>query len=102
MGARGRHSVLDRWPARALAAAVVLACLAAMAYIARDRLFPSSQDVAGEGLNPDFVACRDQRLGEVRQMREDGLITADQLETFTARAIGYCADRFPPDAGGPG
>lgn len=98
MAGRRERAVLDRWPARAAAGLIVLLCLAAMAYLARDRLFPP-EDPAAAGLNPAFVDCRDGRLAEVSRMREEGLITPEQQEAFAERAVGYCADRFPPQGG---
>lgn len=95
MADRRARAVVDRWPARAAAGLIALLCLAAIAYIARDRLFPPEYPAAA-GLNPAFVECRDGRLAEASRMREEGLITAGQQETFAERAVGYCADRFPP------
>jgi hypothetical protein len=94
--AAGR-SFLDGAAARLVALCVALAAGAGVAYYHRNDLFPP-EPKAGPALNPQFVACRDERVGQVEKMRTDGVIGDEQLETFKARAVAFCTDRFPPDA----
>lgn len=63
----------------------------------RHDLLPKPVPVANAGLNPEFVACRDQRVGQVDKMRTDGVIGDAQVEIFMERAMAFCADQFPPD-----
>jgi len=79
-----------------VAVVVVLACVAGLAYLHRGDLLPAAED-DDAGLNPEFVACRTERLGDIDKMRDDGLIDDAQEEQFAARALAYCTSRFPPE-----
>jgi len=46
--------------------------------------------------NPELDACLAQRVGDVDQMREDGVITSAQYDAFKARAEAFCTAQFPP------
>jgi hypothetical protein len=96
-GDRARRSFLDTAAARVLALAVILAAGALIAVYHRDDLLPKPVPAANSGLNPEFVACRDQRIGQVDKMRSDGVIGDAQVEIFKERAMAYCAAQFPPD-----
>lgn len=95
MSTASRHT---GFAGRIVAALVALACIAAIAWLNRAWLWPRQ---AGEeaGLNPQFVACRDKRLGDVAAMRDKGVISQTQYSDFSKRAIALCAGRFPPHAG---
>lgn len=92
----GTRSLLDGRGARLVALVVLLASAALIAYHHRADLLPAAP-VAEAGLNPEFVACRDERVGQVEKMRSDGIIGDAQFETFRDRALAFCTDQFPPD-----
>ncbi len=48
------------------------------------------------GLNPDFIKCRDERVGQVEKMRSEGVVGDDKFAEFKDRAIATCAGQFPP------
>ncbi len=76
---------------------VALVCLAALVWLNRSVFIPEAKKPDEEaGLNPAFVACRDQRVAEVSAMRADGLIDDKQFESFKTRAMETCAGQFPP------
>ena len=82
---------------RLVAVAVILGASAMIAYHHRDDLFPPEK-AAEAGLNPEFVKCRDERTAQVRKMKSEGLISDQQVSTFTERAVAFCTSQFPPDA----
>jgi hypothetical protein len=94
---RGRPGFLDTAAARVLALAVAMAAAAVIAFYHRADLLPKPAPGADAGLNPQFVACRDERVGQVDRMRSDGVIGDAQVEIFKERAIAFCAAQFPPD-----
>lgn len=96
-GAGKGQSVLDSGLMRLLALAVLLSAAALVAFYHRADLFPAAGPAADAGINPHFVACRDQRLGQVDTMRSDGLIDDAKVGIFRERALAYCAAQFPPD-----
>lgn len=83
--------------ARLAALVVIILCLAILAFYHRNDLLPAPKQVE-EGLNPEFVKCRDERTAQVTKMRTEGLIGDEQVAAFTERALAYCASTFPPDA----
>jgi len=94
---RNRRSPTSRESrgARAAAVLVIVGCLAALAYLNRDTITTARQPPA-PALNPEFVACREARTGQVEKMRADGVINETQFAQFMARAIDTCAGQFPP------
>lgn len=97
MARREKH-FLDGPGARLGAVVVIAACAAALAYIHRADLFPRETAGGKAELNPAFVECRNERTAQVRRMLEEGTISRTQFESFSERAVGFCAARFPPDA----
>jgi hypothetical protein len=83
-----RRHVLDRPVARVVAAVVCLGCVAALASIERDRLWPG---VAG-GIAADdrFGRCFAERAAQIDQMQSEGLIEAAQAGLFKTRAEAMC------------
>ncbi|MBO6758843.1 MAG: hypothetical protein JJ902_21110 [Roseibium sp.] len=55
----------------------------------------STTESAGTG-NPELDACLAQRVGDVDQMRADGVINDSQYDTFRGRAVSFCEAQFPP------
>jgi hypothetical protein len=98
MTGRGGVHFLDRPAARFVAGLVALLALAAIGYLSRERLFETGRAPAAAAANPEFILCRDQRLGHVRQMLQEGVIDEQKLEEFSQRAISYCAAQFPPES----
>ncbi|MGI9465219.1 MAG: hypothetical protein ACR2OM_14845 [Aestuariivirgaceae bacterium] len=87
---------LDGMIVKYLAGAVIVACVGLLAYLNRDRLVDRPA-VETAGLNPEFVKCRDVRVGQVEKMLADGVIGQDKLAAFKERAIATCAGQFPPE-----
>jgi len=84
------------WAGKLAAAVIAVLCIAAMIYLNRATLFPSDNKQE-PGLNPAYVECRDKRIGTVRKMRDEGVISKEQFNQFSARAEALCASQFPPD-----
>ncbi len=92
-----RESALDGFAARLTAGLIALAAAALLIWINWDRFVPPPEDAAADAsLNPRYVACRDQRLGDVTKMNDDGVITNQQFQQFSERALATCAGQFPP------
>ncbi|MFD1694689.1 hypothetical protein [Roseibium aestuarii] len=98
-------SSVPLWP-RLAAVAIALACLALMGWIGRDDVpFLKSlrAQVTGESPapaatgNPELDACLAKRLGDVEQMKLDGVIAPAQEELFRSRAVSFCETQFPRD-----
>ncbi|MEM7428716.1 MAG: hypothetical protein AAF441_21710 [Pseudomonadota bacterium] len=88
---------IDGNGARAVAGVVAIGAAALLVWLNWHVLVPpppKEQDDAG--LNPEFVACRDQRLTTVTKMKQDGVINDQQFGQFRERAIATCAGQFPP------
>jgi hypothetical protein len=85
MAARVRRHFLDRPAARVLAAAVCLGCVAALAWIERERIWPTRN----VGDDP-FARCFAERAAQIDRMRTDGLIQEAQAELFRTRAEAMC------------
>jgi hypothetical protein len=94
---RERPGFLDSAAARVLALVVAMAAAAVIAFYHRADFLPKPVPAGDSGLNPQFVACRDERVGQVDRMRSDGVIGDAQVEIFKERAVAFCAARFPPD-----
>lgn len=98
-------SVRDRKPgfadsraARVIALAVFALCLAALGYLHRNDLFPAEPADTVAQANPQFIACRGERVGHVDTMLAEGVIDHARHQQFKERAIAYCAAQFPPGA----
>jgi hypothetical protein len=88
-----RH-FLDRPIARVLAAVVCLGCVAALAYLERERWWQA----APEGTEGPFARCFAERAGQIERMLADGLIQPAQAELFRTRAEAMC--RAETEGGG--
>lgn len=84
---------------RAVAVVVFALCVAALVYVHRDDLLPAEAPELEEGLNPEFVKCRDERKGHVEKMLADGVIDQAKRDQFVERAVAMCASQFPPGGG---
>jgi hypothetical protein len=95
--AQPRRHFLDRPSARVLAGVVCLGCVAALAWLERERFWPNP------GATDDpFTRCFAERAAQIDQMRTDGLIQAAQAELFKTRAEAMCrAETAGPGAGTP-
>ncbi|MBA5775826.1 hypothetical protein H2509_01655 [Stappia sp. F7233] len=101
-------SPLDRWPARIAAVLIAVAGLALMGWLGRDELSRGTLAFSGGGTpvagsavdsapaNPRLDACLSERVGAVDKMREEGIVTPAQYDTFRARAVAFCEAEFPP------
>jgi len=95
-----RRNVLDRPIARVVAAVVCLGCVAALAWLERERLWPGA--ASRTAADDPFVRCFAERAAQIDQMLSDGLIEAAQAELFKTRAEAMCrAETQEPDAGMP-
>lgn len=96
MSSASNTSFLDGMVMRILAGVVIVACVGALAYLNRDKLV-DRPDGEAVSLNPEFVKCRDTRVGHVEKMLADGVIKQGKLAVFKKRAIEACAGQFPPE-----
>ena len=64
--ARMRRHFLDRPAARVLAAAVCLGCVAALAWLERDRIWPTRS-----AANDPFARCFAERAAQIDRMRAE-------------------------------
>jgi hypothetical protein len=97
MAVQVRRHFLDRPAARVLAAAVCLACLATLAWLERERFWPTQNP----GDDP-FARCFAERAAQIDRMRTDGLIEVAQAELFKTRAEAMCwAETAGAGAGAP-
>jgi hypothetical protein len=95
------RSFLDRPLARGLAGVLFVACVAALAWLERDRLFPPE---GGAAADDPVAACFAARAAEIDGMVAEGLIKAPQAELFKTRAEALCratAGGAAPDPGRP-
>ena len=56
---------------------------------------PESSSQASIDQNPGLAACLEQRIGDVDQMKKDGLLSEDKYASFRARAEQLCAQQNP-------
>ena len=83
-----RRPFLDRPIARALAGLVFLACVAALVYLERERLW---QVAADQSAADDPVArCFAERAAEIDRMVAENAIDQAQAELFKTRAEAMC------------
>jgi hypothetical protein len=96
MAQASRRPFLDRPIARVLAAVVLVGCVAALVYIERERLWPTT---AGESAADDpFARCFAERAAQIEKMQDEDLIQPAQAELFKTRAEAMCR----AEAQGPG
>lgn len=81
---------------RIAALVIFVLCIAALGYIHGGDLFADPQQDAAADLNPEFVECRDKRVGHVTKMLADRVIDQVRHDQFVERAIAFCASKFPP------
>ncbi|MGI9371664.1 MAG: hypothetical protein ACR2OJ_04150 [Hyphomicrobiales bacterium] len=81
---------------KVIAALIALACIAGLVALNKQTLFPNSQLTSSAGSNPEYIKCRDQRLGDVEKMKKDGIIDEAKVAQFTSRALAMCGAQFPP------
>jgi hypothetical protein len=93
------RSFLDRPLARGLAGVLFVACVAALAWLERDRLFPPEGAAAADD---PVAACFAERAAEIDGMVAEGLIEAPQAELFKTRAEAMCRATAGGAAPGPG
>ncbi|WP_119461914.1 hypothetical protein [Rhodospirillaceae bacterium SYSU D60014] len=92
---------LDRPAARVLALLCFALCVALLAYIHRDDLFPRAvPETAGNDL---FARCFAERAAGIDKMRAEGVIDESQEALFKSRAEALCRaqtqeDGLPPGA----
>jgi hypothetical protein len=87
MAPRTHPHLLDRPVARVLAAVVCLGCIAALAYLERERWWQVAPESAADD---PFARCFAERAGQIDQMLAEGLIQAAQAELFKTRAEAMC------------
>jgi hypothetical protein len=95
MKTTGGRPILDGLSGRLIALAVFVGCLATLAYLYRDTLFPPAAERAAEGNDPFFHCFADSTL-KIDKMVADGLVTGAQARLFRNRAEARCraeADR---------
>jgi hypothetical protein len=98
--AEARRHFLDRPSARVVAAAVCLGCVAALAWLERERFWPSARGDAGA--DDPFADCFADRAAQIDRMQMEGMIEAAQAELFKTRAEAMCrAETAGPDTGAP-
>lgn len=93
----GKQSFVDGNGARVVAGLIALAAAGLLIWINWHLIVPPPPKEDDDAkLNPEFVACRDQRLTTVNKMKDDGVINDQQFQQFKERAIATCAGQFPP------
>ena len=97
--ARTPRPFLDRPIARVLAAAVFLGCIAALAWLERERLWPGAPGATAA--DDRFLRCLAERSGQIDQMLAEGLIQAAQAELFKTRAEAMCRAETQDPGGRP-
>jgi hypothetical protein len=83
-----RRSFLDRPIARVLAAVVFLGCVAALAYIERERLWQGTADQSAA--DDPFARCFAERAAEIDRMVAENAIDQAQADLFKTRAEAMC------------
>jgi len=81
------RAFLDRPIARGLALLVLLACLAGLAWLERERWLPSESSAAADD---PAALCFAERAAEIDGMLAEGVIQAQQAEAFKSRAEAMC------------
>jgi hypothetical protein len=83
-----RRPPLDRPMARVLAAVVFLACVAALVYLERERLWQAAADQSAA--DDPFGRCFAERAAEIDRMVAENLIEEAQAALFKTRAEAMC------------
>jgi hypothetical protein len=83
-----RAAFLDRPVARLVALAVLLACVAALAWLHRADLFPAR--FAQQAADDPFALCFAGRAAEIDRMVSEGLIDQARATLFKTRAEAMC------------
>jgi hypothetical protein len=91
MASEPRLAFLDRPVARGLAFLVFLACVAAVVWLERGRLFPP-EVAAGDPV----ARCVAERSAQIDELVTKGRIQAGQAELFKSRARDMCANAGQP------
>jgi hypothetical protein len=99
VASRHAPAALDRPLARGLAAVVFVACLVLLAWLERERLFPSEARVAADD---PVQRCIAERAAGIEDMLAEGVIEASQAELFKARAAAMCQDTVGNGGAAPG
>jgi hypothetical protein len=95
-----RRHFLDRAAARVLAAVICLGCFATLAWLERERFWPTA--ASGTGDDGPFVRCFAERAAQIDRMQADGAIDAARAELFKSRAEAMCrAETAGPRTGPP-
>ena len=101
MNRPARRSFADGPGARIAAVLVILACVAALAYLHRETLFVSGESPEAAA-NPELAACLAERVGAVDRMQAEGVVNETQYAAFRARAEAFCRQQFGDNSGPPG
>lgn len=56
---------------------------------------PQAETLAVSNANPALAACLEKRVGDVDQMKEDGLLNDQKYASFKVRAEQLCAQQNP-------
>ena len=94
--ARAQRHFLDRPTARALAGLVFIGCIAALAYLERDRLWRTA--AGGSAADDPFTRCIAERAAQIDRIQDEGVIEAAQAALFKTRAEAMC--RAETEGGG--
>ncbi len=91
-----RRSFLDRPIARVIALLIFLACIGAILWFERARLF--GLEAASDG---PFARCYAERSAEIDRMLDEGMIGEEQATLFKQRAEAMCRAEAGGDSGLP-
>jgi len=56
---------------------------------------PEASSQVSVAANPELAACLEKRVGDVDQMKKDGILSDDKYASFRARAEQLCAQQNP-------
>lgn len=101
-----QRGYLDGWVARGIALAIALAIGLYLVFGLGDELIASfGNNAEAEGhvveendaefMTPALRSCLDERVGDVEQMRAEGVLTDAQYEDFRSRAQALCQAQNP-------
>ena len=89
MAGSDRKPFLDRPAARVVAFFVLLLCVASLAYLHRDDLFPKPENAAARADGDPAAPCIEERFAEIDAMVTEGTIKTAQADLFKQRAGGH-------------
>jgi hypothetical protein len=92
MAGPDRRSFLDRPAARVVALIVLLLCVASLAYLHRNDIFPKPESVAAAAEGDPAAPCIEERFADIEKMLTDGTIENAQADLFKQRAEAMCRD----------